>query len=82
MRKHTPVPPLSPEVALAQHLRAHLTTFLLPLLSRLTVDRDVRLVQTAAQCVEALIRLAAAAHQPLRSWCTAKRVGVKRWRTS
>lgn len=42
---------------MAQHLRAHLKTFLAPLLRRLAVDLDIRLVQTAAQCVEALVRL-------------------------
>jgi hypothetical protein len=57
MPQHTPVPPLAPEVALAQHLRAHLKTFLAPLLQRLSRQVDVRLVQTAALVVEALVRL-------------------------
>jgi hypothetical protein len=67
MPKHTPVFRLSPEVALAQHLRAHLRTFLAPLLRHLSTTLDVRLVQTASLVVEALIRLR---QRPQALWLT------------
>lgn len=67
MPKHTPVFRLSPEVALAQHLRAHLRTFLAPLLRHLSTTLDVRLVQTTALVVEALVRLR---QRPQALWLT------------
>lgn len=67
MPQHTPVPSLAPEVALAQHLRAHLKAFLAPLLQRLSRQVDVRLVQTAALVVEALVRLR---QRPQALWLT------------
>jgi hypothetical protein len=67
MPKHTPVPPRSLEVALAQHLRAHLKAFLAPLLQHLSTRLDVRLVQTAALVVEALVRLR---QRPQALWLT------------
>ena len=67
MPKHTPVLPISPEVALAGHLRVHLKSFLAPLLERLSTTLDVRLVQTAALVVEALVRLR---QRPQALWLT------------
>lgn len=67
MPKHTPITLLSPEVALAQHLRAHLKAFLAPWLQRLSTLLDVRLVQTAALVVEALVRLR---QRPQALWLT------------
>ncbi len=67
MSKHTPVLPISPEVALAHHLQAHLTAFLAPLLKRLATRVDVRVVQTAARVVEALVRLR---QRPQALWLT------------
>jgi hypothetical protein len=54
-------------VALAQHLRTHLKIFLAPLLQRLAMRLDVRLVQTAALVVEALVRLR---QRPQALWLT------------
>src|SRR5690348_10209477 len=67
MPKHTPVPLITPEVALAQHLRAHLKTFLAPFLQRLSRQVDVRLVQTISLVVEALVRLR---QRPQALWLT------------
>lgn len=57
MSKHTLLALRSPEGILAHHLRTHLSTFLAPLLERLATRVDVRLEQTAAYVVEALVRL-------------------------
>ena len=57
MSKHTLMAVRSPEVTVAQHLRTHLATFLLPRLERLSRRVDGRVVRTAAYVVEALVRL-------------------------
>jgi hypothetical protein len=67
MSKHTPVLSIPPEVALARHLQAHLKSFLAPLLRRLSTTMDVRLVQTTALAVEALVRLR---QRPQALWLT------------
>lgn len=67
MPKHTPIAHNSPEVALARHLRVHLKSFLAPLLGQLATRMDVRLVQTAALVVEALVRLR---QRPQALWLT------------
>lgn len=67
MSKHTPVPSIPPEVALARHLQAHLKSFLAPFLRQLSTTMDVRLVQTTALAVEALVRLR---QRPQAFWLT------------
>lgn len=67
MSKHTPILSLAPEAVLARHLRSHLKSFLAPLLDQLSTKGDVRLVQTAALVVEALVRLR---QRPQALWLT------------